>query len=133
MSIHKPKGYMRTPLLGAVELYSKVVLTTSGAIASQTGVGTSGFVVSKPSGTGIYRITTTDKWAGHLFLDVLVYNAGTARGQSAELKVKYSQTTKALDFHIVSDAGSAEDGNTGDELWIRLTMLNQALPSAVAL
>lgn len=125
MSIKKPKGYLRTPKLGQVVLYSKVVFTTSGAVASQTAEGSSGFVVSKPSGTGIYRITTTDLWDSHWGLKDTWYNAGTARGNSIELKVKYGATTsKVLDFHVVSDAGAAEDATSGDELWIELTMAN---------
>lgn len=128
MSILKPKGYVRTPKLGAVKLYSKVVATTSGAVASQTAEGSSGFVVTKPAGTGIYRITTTDLWDSHLFLAGLVYNAGTAKGNSIELKVKYgASTSKVLDFHVVSDAGSAEDLTTGDELWLELTMSNTGI------
>ncbi len=125
MSILKPKGAVSTPKLGLVKLYSKVVFGNSGAVSSQTAEASSGFVVSKPSGTGIYRITTTDLWAAHIFLAGMIYNAGTAKGNSLELKVKYgASTSKVLDFHIVSDAGSAEDATSGDELWIELTMAN---------
>lgn len=121
----KPKGVVHTPKLGIVKLYSKVVITTSGAVASQTAEGASGFVVSKPSGTGIYRITTTDLWNSHWGLAGTVYNAGTAKGNSIELKVKYGATTsKVLDFHVVSDGGAAEDLTSGDELWLELTMAN---------
>ncbi len=128
MSIVKPKGYVRTPKLGAVKLYSKVVIGGSGAVSSQTAEGSSGFVVSKPSGTGIYRITTTDKWDGHVFLAGLVYNAGTAKGLTLELKVKYgASTAKALDFHVVDDGGSAADLTSGDELWLELTMSNTSV------
>lgn len=122
MSVLKPKGVMHTPKLGAVKLYSKVVIGGSGAVSSQTGEASSGFVVSKPSGTGIYRLTFTDSWAAMLMLHGLVYNAGTARGQSVELKVKLS--SKVADIHIVSDAGSAEDLTSGDELWLEVTMSN---------
>lgn len=125
MPVLKPKGVIHTPKLGAVKLYSKVVIGGSGAVSSQTAESSSGFVVTKPSGTGIYRITTTDLWAAHLFLNCMLYNAGTAKGQSVELKVKYgASTSKVLDFHVVSDGGSAEDLTSGDELWIELTMAN---------
>lgn len=121
----KPKGFVRTPKLGAVDLFSKVVFGASGAVSSQTAESSSGFVVTKPAGTGIYRITTTDLWDSHLFLEGLLYNAGTAKGQSVELKVKYgASTSKVLDFHLVSDAGAAEDATSGDELWLRVTMSN---------
>jgi hypothetical protein len=102
-----------------------VVAGGSGAVSSQTAVGSSGFTVSKPSGTGIYRILTADKWDSHWGLSGLIYNAGTARGLTVELKVKYGATTaKTLDFHIVDDAGSAADLTSGDELWLELTMSN---------
>lgn len=124
----KPKGYIRSNKLGAVELFSKVVFTTSGAVGSQTAEASSGFVFSKPAGTGIYRLTFTDNWAAMLFLDGLLYNAGTAKGQSIELKVKLgASTAKVCDIHLVSDAGAAEDANTGDELWLRATMANTSV------
>ena len=124
----KPKGEIRTPKLGLVKLYSKVVFGASGAVSSQTAEGASGFVVTKPSGTGIYRITTTSLWDSHWGLTGTLYNAGTAKGNSIELKVKYGATTsKVLDFHIVSDAGAAEDATSGDELWIELTMSNTSV------
>ncbi len=119
MAVLKPQGVVHTPKIGLVKLYSKVVAGSSGAVSSQTGEASSGFVVSKPAGTGIYRITTTDLWAAHIFLAGLVYNAGTAKGNSLELKV--------LDFHIVSDGGSAEDLTSGDELWLELTMQNTSV------
>ena len=129
MSVLKPKGYLRSPLIGAVKLYSKVVFGASGAVSSQTAAGESGFTVSKPDATtGIYRVTTADKWAGLLHVNGIVYNAGTARGQSVELKVKYgASTAKVFDLHLVSDAGAAEDGNSGDELWLEITMTNTDL------
>lgn len=125
MSILKPKGVVHTPKLGAVKLYSKVVAGGSGAVSSQTAESSSGFVVTKPSGTGIYRVTTTDAWDALLFVSGLVYNAGTARGNSIELKVKYgASTAKVFDIHVVSDAGAAEDLTSGDELWLEVTMSN---------
>jgi len=125
MSVLKPKGVIATPKLGAVKLYSKVVLGSSGAVSSQTAEGSSGFVFSKPSGTGIYRITTTDLWDAHLFTAFLLYNAGTAKGLALELKVKYgASTSKVMDYHLVDDAGSAADGTSGDELWLEVTMSN---------
>lgn len=128
MSLLKPKGEIRTPKLGAVKLYSKIVIGGSGAVSSQTAVGSSGFVFSKPAGTGIYRLTFTDNWDSMLFLSALVYNAGTAKGNSVELKVKLGAgTTKVADIHVVSDAGSAEDLTSGDELWLEVTMSNTAV------
>jgi hypothetical protein len=128
MAVLKPQGVIHTPKIGLVKLYSKVVIGGSGAVSSQTGEASSGFVVSKPSGTGIYRITTTDLWAAHIFLAGLLYNAGTAKGNSIELKVKYgASTSKVLDFHVVSDGGSAEDLTSGDELWLELTMQNTSV------
>lgn len=122
MGVLKPHGHVRSPKLGAVKLYSKVVIGGSGAVSSQTAEASSGFVVTKPAGTGIYRLTFTDNWDSMLFLAGLVYDAGTARGQSVELKVKLS--SKVADIHIVSDAGSAEDLTSGDELWLEVTMSN---------
>lgn len=124
-SVLKPKGVLSTPKLGAVKLYTKVVATTSGAVASQTAAASSGFVVTKPAGTGLYRLTFTDNWDSMLFLSALIYDAGTARGQTAELKVKLS--SKVVDILIVNDAGSAEDLNSGDELWLEVTMSNTSV------
>jgi hypothetical protein len=126
MSVLKPKGTLHTPKLGAVDLFSKVVATTSGAVASQTAEASSGFVVTKPDATtGIYRLTFTDNWDSMLFLSGLIYNAGTAKGQHVELKVKLgASTAKVADIHVVSDAGAAEDLTSGDELWLRVTMSN---------
>lgn len=121
----KPRGVMHTPKLGAVTLFSKVVATTSGAVASQTAEASSGFVVTKPSGTGIYRLTFTDNWDSMLMIKGIIYNAGTAKGNSIELKVKLGAVTaKVADIHVVSDGGSAEDLTTGDELWLEVTMSN---------
>jgi hypothetical protein len=125
MSVLKPKGTMHTPKLGAVKLFSKVVAGVSGAVSSQTAEASSGFVVTKPSGTGIYRLTFTDNWAEMLFIHGIIYNAGTAKGQSVELKVKLS--SKVADIHVVSDGGSAEDLTSGDELWLEVTMSNTSV------
>lgn len=128
MPILKPRGTIHTPKLGAVKLYSKVVATTSGAVASQTAEASSGFVFSKPSGTGIYRLTFTDNWAAMLFIDGIIYNAGTAKGNTIELKVKLGAVTaKVADIHVVSDAGAAEDLTSGDELWLEVTMSNTSV------
>lgn len=125
MSVLKPRGELRTPKLGAVKLYSKVVIGGSGAVSSQTAAASSGFTVTKPAGTGIYRLTFADNWAAMLFLSALVYNAGTAKGNSVELKVKLGATTaKVADITTVSDAGAAEDLTSGDELWLEVTMQN---------
>lgn len=123
MSVLVPKGTLRTPPLGLVKLYSKVVFGGSGAVSSQTAVGVSGFTVSKPGATtGIYRLTFADNWDSCVFLHGLLYNAGTAKGQSVELKVKLA--SQVLDIHLVSDAGAAEDATSGDELWLEVTMSN---------
>ena len=124
----KPKGYIRSNKIGAVELFSKIVFGASGAVSSQSAADVSGFVFSKPAGTGIYRLTFTDNWAAMLMINHLWYNAGTARGNSIELKVKLGATTaKVCDIHVVSDAGAAEDATSGDELWLRVCMNNTSV------
>jgi hypothetical protein len=121
----KPKGVINTPKLGTVKLYSKIVAGASGAVSSQTAENSSGFVFSKPAGTGIYRLTFTANWPAMQFIQGMVYNAGTAKGNTIELKVKLGAVTaKVADIHVVSDAGAAEDLTSGDELWLEVTMAN---------
>lgn len=127
MSVLKPKGIIHTPSLGLVELFSKVVFGASGAVSSQTAAGVSGFTVTKPAGTGLYRLTFADNWDAMVWLSGLFYTAGTAKGQFADLSVKLgAATAKVADIEIVDDAGSAEDMTSGDELWLRVVMSNSA-------
>ena len=123
MPILKPKGYIRSNKLGAVQLYSKVV-SAGASITSQTAANQSGFVVTWVS-TGLYRLTFADNWDSMLFIKGLIYNAGTAVGQFVELKAKLS--SKVADIHVVNDAGSVEDVVSGNELWIEATMSNTSV------
>lgn len=124
MSVVKPKGVLSTPKLGAVKLYSKVVIGASGAVSSQTSAASSGFTVSRAA-AGRYDILTDHTWADVLHFDVKRYNQGTVKGSNPELFDKYGATTaKTLTISIVSDTGAEEDPASGDELWIELTLAN---------
>ena len=124
MPVHTPRGRASTPMLGLVDLYSKVVFGGSGAVSSQTALGVSGFTFSKPAGTGIYRLTFDDNWDKMVWINGILYNAGTAKGGQVELKVKLGAVTaKVADIHLVI-ATSAADATSGDELWLHVVMSN---------
>jgi len=126
MSTLKPHGDVRTPKLGLVKLYSKVVFGASGAISSQTASGSSGFTVSL-SATGLYDILTVDTWADLVMVHGIIYNAGTARDQGVEVSVKYgASTAKTLTINITS-TDAAEEPIDGDELWLELTFNNTSV------
>lgn len=121
MSTLKPKGTVSTPKLGAVKLYSKVIFGSSGAIFSQTDAASSGFTVAL-LGTGEYSLTFVDNWDAMLFIQGILYNAGTAKGETIELHDKL--TSKVAIINIVSDGGAAEEPASGHELWLEVTMSN---------
>lgn len=124
MPIFTGNDQIKSPSLGLVKLYTTIVFGASGAVSSQTAEANSGCVVTK-NGTGDYRITFSDKWPAFKFLNGLIYNQGTARGQFLELKTKYTSANQYLDIVVVSDAGSAENPTSGDELTLEITMQNK--------
>lgn len=118
MSAVKPKGDVRTPLLGLVKLYSKVVIGASGAVSSQTAAGASGFTVAQ-STTGRYTVTTDHQYQDLVHFSIKRFNNGTVKGANEELYAKYSSSVAT--FSIVNDAGAEENPASGDELWFELT------------
>jgi len=95
-------------------------------VASQTAAGVAGFTVAK-AGTGELTLTFEDPWEDLVFVQAVVYNGGTAKGQFVEVHDKLGATTaKVAYINVVSDAGAAEDVASGHELWIECTMSNAA-------
>lgn len=120
-----PKGEFRTPPLGLVDLFSKVVFGASGAVASQTAAGVSGVVVTKPAGTGLYRLTFEDNWDSMAGILGTMYTAATAKGLVVEVTVKLGAvTSKVADIQLALGDGTDTDATSGDELWLRMTMSN---------
>lgn len=118
-------GAVKTMDNHVVQLHGVVTFGASGAVSS---VDANGFTVTKPSGTGLYRITLEDKYAGGLLGCVLVlFNGGTAANAFLQLHAEYSNSTKQIDFQYVG-AGSAANATSGHKAYITLTLRNSAAP-----
>lgn len=103
-------------------LFGTVLLGASGAVSSQTSLG---FTVSKPAGTGIYRVTLADTYP-----EVLWFGA-TVVGLSAVDAFYQQQTafvvaTKIIDYQYMS-GGSAANGVSGDYQQIMIVLKNSTV------
>jgi hypothetical protein len=108
-----------------VQLFGVVTFGGSGAVASVDGHG---FTVTKPSGTGLYRITLEDKYAGGLLgVSLTLFNGGTAADSKLQLHAEYSASAKTIDFQVVTGTAAA---NATDEhkAYITLTLSNTSVP-----
>lgn len=110
--------------LGTLELSGVVTFGASGAIASQS---CKGFTVSKPTGTGLYRITLDDAARALLGIQLTPYVGATPVGSAWQLKTELTSYL-TIDLHHVAwddTAGTtgspaAADATSGHKLYIRL-------------
>lgn len=107
-----------------VALFGEVTFGSSGAVASQDCLG---FTVTKPTGTGLYRITLEDKWAALAGLSLVVDNAATAAIASFQLSDDGVPATKVIDIQCVN-ATVAANATDGHKLKIALFMRNSSVP-----
>ena len=97
-----------------------VTFGASGAVASDVSFG---FAVSKPAGTGLYRITLEDDWPELLGL-YLTPVAGTAADIAWQQKT--AMTSKVIDITHLS-AGSAANATSGHQLNVLLVLKNTSV------
>lgn len=97
-----------------LRLYGTVTFTTSGAIGSQT---SKGFTVTKPTGTGLYRITL-DNPAQALKACALTMLCPTAANRMAQLTTDLTSNL-TVDFTHLS-AGSAANATSGDAVVVAI-------------
>lgn len=119
---------VRSSRYGSVELHSRVTFGASGAVSSQTSSDSSGFTVTKPSGTGLYRITTDHEYSQFLSLHVVAYNQGTSKSYTFEIDSEYA--SKVLDFQVV-DSGTDANMASGDKLFITAKFANKDVNPAL--
>ena len=119
-NLHEPMTLDRK----IVKLFGRVVFGGSGAVSS---VDANGFTVTKPAGTGLYRITTEDSWPDMVGLQLELYNGGTAADVKVQRASRYNSTTKVVDFQVVGGAVAA-DGSSGHAVDIEITFRNTNTP-----
>jgi hypothetical protein len=108
-----------------IQLHGVVTFGGSGAVSS---VNAHGFTVTKPSGTGLYRITLEDKYAGGLLgISLELFNGGTAADSKLQLHAEYSASAKTIDFQYVGGAVAA-NATSGHKAYITLTLSNTSVP-----
>jgi hypothetical protein len=106
-----------------VTLFGSVTFGGSGAVVA---VDANGFTVTKPSGTGLYRITLEDKWEALAAPALEVDNNGTP----ADVKVQISDVDLAnrlIDVQYISGTGAA-NATSGHTLYITLHLRNSSVP-----
>ncbi len=106
-----------------VTLFGSVTFGGSGAVAS---TDANGFEVTKPSGTGVYRITLEDKWAALAGISLVIDNATTA----ADVKMQISDVdlaSRVIDLQYISGTGAA-NATSGHILYITLNLRNSSVP-----
>lgn len=102
-------------------LLGVVTWTTSGAVLS---VDANGFTVTKPAGTGLYRITLSDKYGSLCGVSLELYNGGTAADSKLQLAAELSGGNTA-DFQYVGGAAAA-NATSGHKAYITLLVRNSA-------
>lgn len=119
-NLRKGKDNLRVARLGVVDLFSKIVFGSTGAVVSQTPVGQSGFVVTR-AGTGRYTLTFDEAWNDLLCVDATVDSQGTVVDTSIQIFTGYVASTKNVSIsHVV--AGAEADPVSGNEMLLRVTM-----------
>lgn len=103
-------------------LFGTVLLGASGAVSSQTSLG---FTVSKPAGTGIYRVTLEDFYPELLFFGVTVLGIA-AVDSFYQQQTAFSATSKVIDYQYMS-GGSAANGVSGDSQQLMLVLKNSSV------
>lgn len=112
---------VRSPYLRAVKLNTVIVFGSSGSVSQQTPSDASGLTFSKPSGTGLYRVTTENQYGQLIGISAMHYNQSTKREATWELDAEYGENTaKVLDLLYVK-AASAANVDSGDKLYLELT------------
>lgn len=101
---------------GTVFLFGTVTFGSSGAVSSQD---SQNFTVTKPSGTGIYRITLDSGYHNFVGVNFTPMNGGTAADVSYQQKTNVS--SGVVDFHCVS-SGSAADATSGHKVFITVAV-----------
>lgn len=104
---------------GVVLLFGTVTFGSSGAVDSQTAENQSGFVVSKPSGTGLYRITLSKKAQGAHIMGLFPW-AGSAANVAWQQQTDLT-SNQTLDIQHLS-AGSGANATSGHKLKICLAV-----------
>lgn len=107
-----------------VTLFGEVTFGASGAVSSQDSLG---FTVTKPAGTGLYRITLDDKWSACAFIGLVADNATTAADVKWQVSDNGVPSTQIIDIQHVSGA-SAANATSGHKLMIQLVMRNSSAP-----
>lgn len=105
-----------------VSLFGKVTFGGSGAVSA---VDALGFTVTKPAGTGIYRITLEDFWAKQLGISLIPRVA--ASDVKWQQQTDHSASSKVIDVQLIGGAVAA-DAASGTHLYIRLDFLNSTIP-----
>jgi len=101
-------------------LYGVITFGASGAVSSETSFG---FAFTKPSGTGLYRITLEDDWPELLGL-FLTVTAGTAADVMWQQKTDLS--SRVIDVSHLS-AGVAANATSGHKLSVMLVLKNSTV------
>lgn len=106
-----------------VWLFGEVTFGGSGAVSSQDCLG---FTVTKPAGTGLYRITLEDKWSACAFIGLTADDAATAADVDWQISDNGVPTTQIIDIQHIA-AGSGADATSGHKVMIALAMRNSSV------
>ena len=111
---------------GTIKLYGRVVIGTTGAIASQV---SRGFLVALTTSPGIYTITLEDKYTDLYGLVVNVTDAVAAgEGKFAQITAEDVSGAKTIEFTMVaSDDGLAANVASGGILSLEITLKNSSV------
>lgn len=104
-----------------IHLFGIVTFGGSGAVASQTSLG---FTVTKPAGTGLYRITLEDKYPE--LLGVFLTKETDDATSNAQWQAKTSSMSAGtIDInHALSSTGAEADAVSGDRVHIHVVLKN---------
>ncbi len=108
----------------AKHLFGIVTFGASGAVSSQTSYG---FTVTKPTGTGLYRITLADKYPELLGV-FLTKETDDATSDSQWQAKTSSMTDGTIDINCaLSSTGAEADATSGDKLHIMVVLKNSTV------
>jgi len=120
------KRYPMGSMNNVITLFGTVTFGTSGAVATSDGEG---FAVSKPTGTGLYRITLTQKvqrLVGMSIMPVVGTSATDDTWQVKSLSMGGGTAATTIDLHH-TEAGSATDATSGEIALITLHVVRSVV------